>query len=91
MAEFMCRQGTEPQCEASQEVARRPDSFACRVCGGQASCSFRRQFRLYRCATCRHQCSVISRKMFESTKLPLTRWLPAAPFHGSRLEPRSCG
>ena len=58
--------------------SRWPQGFACPVCGGPASCSFRRQGRLYwQCASCRHQCSVISGTIFESTKLPLTRWFLA--------------
>ena len=37
-----------------------------------------RQGRLYwQCASCRHQCSVISGTIFEATKLPLTRWFLA--------------
>jgi len=78
MAEFMEQYGTDAQCEAALVAARWPHGFACPACGGPASCSFRRQGRLYwQCASCRHQCSVISGTIFESTKLPLTRWLLA--------------
>ena len=78
MAEFMDRYGTNGECEAALVASRWPDGFACPVCGGPASCSFRRQGRLYwQCASCRHQCSVISGTIFESTKLPLTRWFLA--------------
>jgi ribosomal protein L37AE/L43A len=75
MAEFMAQYGTDAQCEAALVAARWPQGFACPACGGPASCSFRRQGRLYwQCTSCRHQCSVISGTIFESTKLPLTRW-----------------
>jgi ribosomal protein L37AE/L43A len=78
MAEFMQRYGTEAQCEAALIASRWPQGFACPACSGPASCSFRRQGRLYwQCASCRHQCSVISGTVFESTKLPLTRWFLA--------------
>jgi hypothetical protein len=78
MAEFMQQYGTEAQCEAALIESRWPQGFACPVCGGPASCSFRRQGRLYwQCASCRHQCSVISGTIFESTKLALTRWFLA--------------
>ena len=78
MAEFMDQYGTDAQCEAALIASRWPSGFACRACGGPASCSFRRQGRLYwQCASCRHQCSVISGTIFESTKLPLTRWFLA--------------
>ena len=78
MAEFMDQYGSDEQCEAALIASRWPQGFACPVCGGPASCSFRRQGRLYwQCASCRHQCSVISGTIFESTKLPLTRWFLA--------------
>lgn len=78
MAEFMEQYGTDAQCEAALAAARWPKGFACPACGGPASCSFRRRGRLYwQCASCRHQCSVISGTIFESTKLPLTRWFLA--------------
>jgi ribosomal protein L37AE/L43A len=78
MAEFMDQYGTDEQCEAALVASRWPQGFACPACGWQASCSFRREGRLYwQCASCRHQCSVISGTMFESTKLPLTRWFLA--------------
>ncbi len=78
MAEFMDQYGSDAQCEAALVASRWPQGFACPACGGPASCSFRREGRLYwQCASCRHQCSVISGTIFESTKLWLTRWFLA--------------
>jgi len=78
MAEFLEQYGSDDQCEAALIASRWPQGFACPACGGPASCSFRRQGRLYwQCASCRHQCSVISGTIFESTKLALTRWFLA--------------
>src|SRR3972149_6775086 len=78
MPEFMNLYGTDAQCEAALAAARWPDGFVCPKCSGPASSSFRREGRLYwQCAHCRHQCSVISGTIFESTKLPLTRWFLA--------------
>lgn len=78
MADFMDQYGTDAQCEAALVASRWPQGFACPVCSGPASCSFRRQGRLYwQCASCRHQCSVISGTIFEATKLALTRWFLA--------------
>jgi ISXO2-like transposase domain/Transposase zinc-ribbon domain len=78
MVEFMDQYGTDAQCEAALAASRWPNGFACPVCGGPASCSFRREGRLYwQCVSCRHQCSVISGTIFECTKLPLTRWFLA--------------
>src|SRR4029453_13856057 len=78
MAKFMDQYGSEEQCEAALIASRWPQGFACPACGGPASCSFRRQGRLdCQCASCRHQCSVISGTIFESTKLAPTRWFLA--------------
>jgi transposase-like protein len=78
MSEYMDQYGTDSQCEAAVAASRWPNGFACPVCGGPASCSFRREGRLYwQCASCRHQCSIISGTIFESTKLPLRRWFLA--------------
>lgn len=78
MADFIDQYGSDEQCEAALIASRWPQGFACPACGGPASCSFRRQGRLYwQCASCRHQCSVISGTIFESTKLALTRWFLA--------------
>lgn len=78
MVEFMEQYGTDAQCEAALVASRWPQGFACPACGGPSSCSFRRQGRRYwQCASCRHQCSAISGTIFESTKLPLTRWFLA--------------
>lgn len=78
MPEFMQRYGTEAQCEQALARARWPQGFACPVCGGEASSSFRRQGRLYwQCTACRHQCSATSGTIFESTKLALRVWFLA--------------
>ena len=78
MPEFLSQYGTDAQCEAALTAARWPNGFACPRCAAPASCSFRREGRLYwQCASCRHQCSVISGTIFEATKLPLTLWFLA--------------
>ena len=78
MAEFMDRYGSDDKCEAALIESRWPSGFACPACGCGQSSSFRREGRLYfQCTACRYQCSVISGTIFESTKLPLTRWFLA--------------
>jgi ribosomal protein L37AE/L43A len=78
MAEFMERYGTEDLCESALVEARWPKGFACPVCGSSTHTSFLRERRRYwQCSRCRHQCSVISGTIFDSTKLPLTRWFLA--------------
>jgi len=78
MSEFQDRYGSEDKCEAALIDARWPQGFACPACGAGANSAFRREGRRYwQCSACRHQCSVISGTIFESTKLPLTRWFVA--------------
>jgi ribosomal protein L37AE/L43A len=78
MAEFMSRYGSDEQCEAALVASRWPKGFACPLCGGGQSSSYRRWGLLYfQCSTCRHQCSVISGTVFASTKLGLSRWFLA--------------
>jgi len=78
MAEFLDRYGSEAQCEAALVAVRWPDGFVCPACGSNAHSTFVREGRHYwQCTACRHQCSAISGTIFESTKLPLTRWFLA--------------
>jgi ribosomal protein L37AE/L43A len=78
MTEFLNRYSSEEQCEASLVASRWPQGFACPACGASAHGTFVRDGRRYwQCAACRHQSSAISGTIFESTKLPLTRWFLA--------------
>jgi hypothetical protein len=78
MPEFYQRYGTEAQCRAALEAARWPTGFACPACGGAARTSFERGgLRYWQCGACAHQCSLISGTIFESSKLPLSRWFLA--------------
>lgn len=78
MAAFLDQYGSEAQCEAALVAARWPDGFVCPACGTRDHSTFVRAGRRYwQCSACRHQCSAISGTIFESTKLPLTRWFLA--------------
>lgn len=78
MAEFMQRYGTDDRCEAALLESRWPRGFVCPACGDTRSSAFQRAGRRYfQCTACRYQCSVTSGTIFESTKLPLTRWFLA--------------
>jgi ribosomal protein L37AE/L43A len=78
MTEFLDRYGSEDKCEAALVAARWPQGFACPACGSGVHGVFVRDGRRYwQCGSCRHQCSVISGTIFESTKLPLMRWFVA--------------
>ena len=77
MAEFIKRYGTEEQCEAALVASRWPHGFVC-TCGCALASNFRREGRLYwQCTACRHQFSVTSGTVFESSKLGLARWFLA--------------
>ena len=78
MAEFMERYGSVEQCEQALMSWRWPQGFACPACASGVHSSFRRGTLLYlQCSACRYQSSLISGTIFESTKLPLTRWFVA--------------
>ena len=78
MPEFYERYATEAQCRAALEAARWPTGFACPACGGAARTSFERGgLRYWQCGACARQCSLISGTIFESSKLPLSRWFLA--------------
>jgi ribosomal protein L37AE/L43A len=78
MPEFLERYGTEAQCQAALQAARWPCGFVCPSCGGPARTSFvRGGLRYWQCARCAHQCSLIAGTIFESSKLPLSRWFLA--------------
>jgi transposase-like protein len=78
MCEFFDRFGTDEQCEAALAAARWPDGFSCPACGASEHSSFRRAgLQYWQCSACRHQTSVLSGTLFESTKLPLRRWFQA--------------
>ena len=78
MPEFLQRYGTEAQCRAALAAARWPDGFVCPACGQAARTCFQRAGLPYwQCGGCACQCSLIAGTIFESSKLPLTRWFLA--------------
>ena len=78
MQEFFDGYGTPEQCEALVRSWRWPDGFVCPRCRGGWHSEFRRRERLYfQCSACRHQCSLVSGTVFESSKLPLPKWFLA--------------
>lgn len=78
MFEFLERYGSEEQCEEAVFAMRWPQGFRCPRCSGAHSFGFRRGRQPYReCRGCGYQCSLIVGTVFESTKLPLSRWFMA--------------
>ena len=67
-----------PSGAAGCTLARWPAGFACPKCGGAARTSFvLGGLPYWQCAACAHQCSLISGTVFESSKLPFSRWFLA--------------
>ena len=78
MAEFIARYGTEPQCHAALVASRWPNGFVCPDCAGTRHSTFERKgLRYWQCSACREQTTVTCGTVFQSTKLPLTRWFLA--------------
>ena len=75
---FLKEYGSEVQCEQALEAARWPEGFHRPRCAGTAHYVLRDGTRkVFQCATCRHQASLIAGTLFQSTKLPLTTWFLA--------------
>lgn len=78
MAEFIARYGTEPQCHAALVASRWPNGFVCSDCAGTRHSTVERKgLRYWQCSACREQTTVTCGTVFQSTKLPLTRWFLA--------------
>ncbi len=78
MLEFFDSYGSEHRCEEAVRNWRWPHGFMCPRCQSAGHSEFRRSDRLYfQCGACRHQCSLTSGTIFDSTKLPLPRWFAA--------------
>lgn len=78
MPEFFELFGTQGRCEETLIAWRWAQGFVCPRCDGGWHSEFRRHGRLYfQCGGCRHQCSVLSGTVFESTKLALPTWFLA--------------
>src|SRR5205085_11436010 len=78
MLEFFENYGTHEQCEELVRAWRWPEGFVCPRCSQTWHSEFRRGHRLYfQCSACRYQCSLVSGTVFESSKLPLTKWFLA--------------
>jgi transposase-like protein len=79
--EFLRHFGTEVQCEAALERQRWPQGFRCPHCGESGHCVLRVGARkVFQCAACRKQTSLIAGTVFQGTKLALTVWYLAIYF-----------
>jgi len=79
LPDFLAQYGTEDQCRNVLFNLRWPEGFFCPVCC-HTEYSYITTRKLYQCRQCNHQVSVISGTIFDSTKLPLTKWFLAIYF-----------
>lgn len=78
MAEFMQHYGTEAQCYRALYWSRWPQGLCCPVCHERRRSRFGRGRQVYYpCCACRHQTTLLSGTLLESTKLPLRTWMLA--------------
>ncbi|MGH8115875.1 MAG: IS1595 family transposase, partial [Rhodanobacteraceae bacterium] len=76
--QFIEHYGTEAKSYRALYKARWPNGFRCPCCGKRARSRFRRgQQVYYQCRGCRHQTTLLSGTLLESTKLPLRTWVLA--------------
>ncbi len=68
--------GTEKQCTQALLQWKWPEGFICPKCSSSHFCTLKSR-NLYQCNHCHHQTSLTSGTLFESTKLPLSRWFLA--------------
>lgn len=73
LTSFLTQYGSEEQCRQRLFKARWPAGYNCPICGHNVY-SFISTRQLYQCCKCRHQCSITSGTIFDSSKLPLTVW-----------------
>lgn len=71
--------GSEENCRAKLYELRWPDGFKCPQCSCTHFYTVSSR-NLYQCTHCRHQTSLISGTIFESSKLSLTTWFLAIYF-----------
>lgn len=93
LSEFHARFGRESQCRRALYKARWPRGFRCPSCDDRRRSTFRRDGQIYfQCRSCRHQTTLLAGTIFQSSKLPLTKWflalhlLSAAKTNVSALE-----
>lgn len=78
MVEFVAQYGMEAKCYRALYLSRWPQGFRCPACANRSRSRFHRDGRVYyKCCACRHQTTLVSRMLFEGTKLPLRTWFVA--------------
>lgn len=76
LPKFLKAYGSEHQCREKLYHYRWPNGFECPQCGHK-HCYELKTRQLFQCKNCRHQCSLKSGTLFDSSQLPLTTWFLA--------------
>lgn len=76
LSEFINQYGTEEKCFDALHRWRWPQGFRCPHCGHDQCCQLAHR-KLQQCNRCRRQTSITAGTLFDSSKLPLTRWFLA--------------
>jgi transposase-like protein len=78
LPDFLGRYGSEEQCIQALFSCRWPTGFSCPRCTGAGFYRVQTAGRpLFQCRACRHQASLTSGTLLESSKLPLRTWFLA--------------
>ena len=81
VTEFMELYGTQAQCEAALEKCRWHDGFVCPMCARKGHyVVWHGKAKTFQCQSCRSQTTLTSGTIFQSNKLPLTKWFQAMYF-----------
>jgi transposase-like protein len=74
--QFQLRFSTEDACAEALWTARWPNGFQCPRCHGSRAYPIKSR-KLYECANCQYQVSLIVGTVFENSHTPLTKWFLA--------------
>lgn len=74
--EFTARFSTEEACEEALFAVRWPNGFRCPRCNCSRAYPIRSR-KLYQCADCHYQASLIAGTVFEHSRTPLSKWFIA--------------
>jgi transposase-like protein len=76
LPKFLKAHGSEEKCREKLFKYRWPGDFQCPKCGHTHYYELKTR-QLFQCARCRHQCSITSGTIFDSSKLSLSTWFLA--------------
>jgi predicted RNA-binding Zn-ribbon protein involved in translation (DUF1610 family) len=73
---FLLQYATEDACAEALFFAKWPNGFSCPRCGGKQAYKLTTR-KIYECAACKYQASLIAGTVFENSRTDLTKWFTA--------------